>query len=360
MKSLEELAGKLTTTDIASLLPKIILEEVEEAARAKRFGRTLVRVNTDLVGKPGRSIHVPKRGKMTAAKVAEGQELNAFTTGVSPTYETIEITPFKVVAMAAITQEAIDSLEFDLVRDHIREAGEALADIEDKEILKALMGVVEEEVSKTNVTKDQWTSLYASDTPIAYLAVKEGAGKLTKVDYEKGKFQVDTTGNYTFIVWKKATSSPEADIEWFKVNTLGSFDYANDMVKGAVTVRSKGFTPNFMVMSSKTFAFILKDEHFIDAARYGSNEPIVNGEVGKIAGMKVLVTDNMPDSAVIFVDSTRAAYLVIKRNIDLKRWDSPRSDSVELYFYYEFAPRVVNPEAVAVAIGMDTLAAASE
>nr|HID14878.1 hypothetical protein [Anaerolineae bacterium] len=116
------------------------MDAVEEAARARRFGRALVRINTDLVGKPGRSIHVPKRGVMTAQRIAEGTELDAFTAGTSPAYSTVEIVPFKIVSFAAITQESIDASQFDLIRDHIREAGEALADLEDQEIIWALLG----------------------------------------------------------------------------------------------------------------------------------------------------------------------------------------------------------------------------
>lgn len=353
MKTLEELA-KMTTSDIANILPKIIIEEVEEAARARRFGRSLVRINTDLVGKPGRSIHIPKRGVMTAAIVSEGTELNAFTGGTSPSYTTVEIVPKKAVSYAAITQESIDATEFDLVRDHIREAGEALADLEDTEILKALMGVEEVDITLTNMSANTWTNL--TRAPIAWITKKQGPGNLTAVDYLDGYVKVSAGGDYTFTVWARKTTGVESQVEYIDPGTFGQFNYG-DIVTAVTKIRARKFNPNFFVVNPLKMTQLLQDSKFIDTSAYGSSEPILTGEIGKIGGCKVLSTTQMPESAVLFLDSTRAGYLAIKRNIDLKRWDSPRTDSVELYFYFEFGARVVNPEAVEVLVDVGDLAA---
>jgi hypothetical protein len=347
MKTLEELA-KMTTGDITAILPKIIIMEVEEAARAQRFGRALVRINTDLVGKQGRSIHVPKRGIMSAGHIAEGTSLNAFTGGTSPAYTTIEITPTKVVSYAALTQEALDASEFDLIKDHIREAGEALADLEDVDIVNEFLGSTEiTEVIAGAGANHVYT--LAHPLVLHWTAAKNDAGTsltVVAVDYFEGKVKIaeDLTGGYLHFTYTYTVAGSRGKTD---ANTAGQLKYEDITAMGTL-IRSAKRSPNFMVLNPEEMADLIKDNRFIDAAAYGSSEPLLTGEVGKVGAMKLLVTTNIPAGVAFCVDSTRAAYLVIKRNIDLKRWDNPQTDAVELYFYYEYAPKVVNPECVAI------------
>lgn len=50
----------------------------------------------------------------------------------------------------------------------------------------------------------------------------------------------------------------------------------------------------FFVVSPEFYALILHNPQFIDVARYGSSDPIQNGEVGKIVGASILVSANAP------------------------------------------------------------------
>jgi len=346
MKTLEELA-KMTTNDITLILPKIIIMEVEEAARARRFGRALVRINSDLVGKQGRSIHVPKRTIMSAARVNEGTELNAFTTGGSPAYTTKEITPFKVVSYAALTQEALDASEFDLIRDHIREAGEALADLEDQEVIWEFLGKVEvtEVIAGAGANA---TYTLAHPLVLQWFTAKNDAGTdltVAGVDYFQGKVKITEalTGDYLhFKYWYTTGRTGGVD-----ANTAKSLKY-EDITAMGTKIRSYKWAPDFMVLNPEEMADLIVDARFIDASQYGSTEPLLTGEVGKVGAMKLLATTNIPAGVAFCVDSKRAAYLVIKRNVDLKRWDNPRTDSVELYFYFEFAPSVVNETCISI------------
>jgi len=273
MKGLEELA--LTTTDIASVLPKIIVDQVEEVARAKRVGRSLVRVNRDLVGAKGRSLYIPKRGALTAYSLSEGEDLSSYST--KATYSTVQITPSKIGLQVKITQEAIDGCEFDLIKDHILEAGEAIADKEDKDII---------------------TELLTASTSI----------------------DAATTGTLAF----------------------------GDIVKARNKVLTAKYNPNALVIHPDQEADLLQDDRFIDASAYGAREPILNGEIGKIAGLKVFVTQNMTSGKAIVLDTTRAAVLAIKRELTLKRWDNPSTDSVELNFYMEYGVEIVNDDAICI------------
>lgn len=361
MKTLEELAA-MTTGNITTILPKIIIMEVEEAARAHRFGRALVRINSDLVGKQGRSIHVPKRTIMSAAHISEGTALNAFTGGTSPAYTTVEITPTKVVSYAALTQEALDASEFDLIRDHIREAGEALADLEDTDIVNEFLG-------KTTVTEESIAGVGGGANAVFTLGHSKvltitdthrhdtsAAVTVVSVDYFDGKVKIledihtttlDITYSYTA---DAAGTGTKGKVD---VNTAGQLKYEDITAMGTL-IRSAKRSPNFMVLNPEEMADLIKDNRFIDAAAYGSAEPLLTGEVGKVGAMKLLTTTNIPAGVAFCVDSTRAAYLVIKRNVDLKRWDNPQTDAVELYFYFEYAPKVVNGECIAIVYGCES------
>lgn len=356
MKTLEELA-KMTTGDITAILPKIIIMEVEEAARAQRFGRALVRINTDLVGKQGRSIHVPRRTIMTAAHVGEGTALNAFTGGTSPVYTTVEISPTKVVSYAALTQEALDASEFDLIRDHIREAGEALADLEDQDIVYEFLGktvATELNIAGGVVGPNTIFTLANSPVIIWISCVKSAAHTAlvpVAVDYFHGKVSILTADlggeNLDIVYWYTANAAGtgiKGKVEAFTAKTLTY----EDITAMGTSIRAAKRSPNFMVLNPEEMADLIKDNRFIDAAAYGSSEPLLTGEVGKVGAMKLLATTNIPAGVAFCVDSSRAAYLVIKRNVDMKRWDNPQTDAVELYFYFEYAPKVINGECIAI------------
>jgi N4-gp56 family major capsid protein len=272
MKTLEQL--QLTTSDLTAILPKIILDEVEKAARPRRVARQAFRINTDLVGSRGRSIYVPKRGALTAEQVGEGAE----GTAQKLTYSAVQISPLKYKVLVKITQEALDASEFDLIKDHIEEAGEALADKEDQVLVSKL----------------------------------------------------EATTNPT-----QAPSSP------------GTLAY-EDLVAARAKVIAAKFQPNLLLINPDQIADLLKDNRFIDASRYGDREPILNGEIGKIAGLKVLESQNITSGKAIVIDSTRACWMAIKRNLQLKRWDNPDTDSVHLNFYIEFGAEVVNTGALCV------------
>lgn len=64
----------------------------------------------------------------------------------------------------------------------------------------------------------------------------------------------------------------------------------------------------FMAINPKQEANILDIDNFIHADKYGSSEPIQNGELGRIYGFSVLVTTNVPDDETVFYHRTHAGY----------------------------------------------------
>ena len=175
MKSLEELASTIDISAISALIPKIILDEVEEAARARRFGRNLVRINDDLVRTKGRSIVIGRRGTLTAQDVSEGTELSSSKI----TYTANTITPTKKGVAVHITEEAISGAELNLIKDAVTEAGIALADKEDSDIMKALLNYV---VDAHTFSGAGTANIGA---PLTYVDTSEA--NVSKVDYYDGK-----------------------------------------------------------------------------------------------------------------------------------------------------------------------------
>ncbi len=58
-------------------------------------------------------------------------------------------------------------------------------------------------------------------------------------------------------------------------------------------VRSNDFAPKVLVIGTAQEASLLKDSQFVNASEYGGREVIMNGEIGKYLGMKVMVTTNV-------------------------------------------------------------------
>ena len=352
MKTLEELA----ITDISAInavLPKVIIDQVERVARAKRFGRNLVKISEQLVRTKGRSIVIPRLGSVAAVHVAEGAA--ASKAGVQMTAKTI--TPDKIGYTAQITQEALDGQDFDLINLSIEEVGVALAEKEDLDIVDELIGLElgSATIAGTHAAGYTWT---VGAAPLLYItSIVSGGTTYTSadcagIDFFEGLFKM-TSVTLTNPVVSFAKS---VRTNFLDAKTPAQLQY-EDVVNVATVIRGLKWVPNFLLINSNQMSDLLKSTKFIDASQYGDREALVNGEVGKISGLKVLVTTVIPDGCALVVDSTRAAWEALKRPVDMKRWDNPTTDSVELYFFMEYGVKVTDEDAVAIAVNLGLKAA---
>lgn len=122
---------------------------------------------------------------------------------------------------------------------------------------------------------------------------------------------------------------------------------------------NKGNVPvdNRWVMISPEFeALILGDARFIDASRYGSTAPILNGEIGRAIGFKVLTSNNLPagtagtnpevSNFVIAGHGIATTFADQISKVEAYRPQSSFSDAIKGLELY--GSRVVRPEALAV------------
>lgn len=108
-----------------------------------------------------------------------------------------------------------------------------------------------------------------------------------------------------------------------------------------------------------------KDSQFTNAAEYGSDVVVQNGEIGQYLGIRVVVTNNVeqvsagsegpdPETANVAVDMTRcilckpkhACAVVWGRQPELNSWEYNERDQVRISLVCEYDVKVIYPDAI--------------
>jgi N4-gp56 family major capsid protein len=356
LKSLEEL--QLTTGSITAILPKILADFVEQEARRARYGRQLLRENRQLVATKGRSVHLPVRGSISAVRVSE-----AYTpTEQNVSWSATEVTPFKIGTQLYITQESIDGTEVDVINGSIEEAAISLAVREDDEIFNELLGRQPDPTPSAGI----WTWVERTDSftgdggtkkftlslgkPVIQMSTVTVAAAPTtafKVDYYEGKVEFTSAPVSGSAIVIKSWYSKRT--KYATANTDKALKY-EDLVAAKTAFRANKLEGDVCVMNPDEYADLLNTDKFFDVSKYGSRETILNGEVGQAAGWKIIVSLAIPSGTVLYLDTRRAGWYVLKRNVDVKRKESQETDSYKFFFYYEFAPKVTDANAVYISV----------
>lgn len=112
----------------------------------------------------------------------------------------------------------------------------------------------------------------------------------------------------------------------------------------------------WVVVSPEFETVVLGDPRFLDASAYGSNAPIMNGEIGRAVGFRVLVSNNLPEgfipsagevsNFVIAGHSMATTYAEQISKVEALRSQKAFADIVRGLHLY--GAEVVRPEALAV------------
>lgn len=295
MKNIFELTETTTgTTGIADVTPEIWGREVEKAAQALRVARQFCRINTDLQNRGGDVVHIPKNSMMTVASDVQSSlsEGAVIVPTAFDSMTTLDLTPAPFYAAVRVAEDVIEELDLDILRMANEDIAEVLAQKEDQDIFTAAV-----------------------------------AG----------------TGN---TVWGGDATS---------VATLATGDtLTTDLIASCTTeLRIDNYKPDVLFIHPTQEGILLKDSQFLNAAEYGGNNVVMNGEIGKYIGLKIISTTNVPSNSggsgghdCIMLDSKHAMVLAIKKPIEIKSAFQVERNAHFIQGRIKYAAGVLNANAV--------------
>lgn len=131
--------------------------------------------------------------------------------------------------------------------------------------------------------------------------------------------------------------------------TSGVLAY-DDVVSAVAAIRGQNWNPDTIIINPAQQQDLLKDTKFINAAAYGGNSALMNGEIGKFAGLRVLVTSQIASGSAVVLDAAHAAMVAVKRDMTVMRDELPARDAIGLYVTQMATVGIINKTAAAVII----------
>ena len=275
-KSIQELAaGDTTQSDVRGssftgyeLSPVKWLKEINDAAQKRLFYAqfaytTVLPFGTKDVVIPYRSVYKGASGFSSDA--GEGVAVT-FTT--LDNLDGISITPTAKNAGVAISNHALRTNALDLIRAAREELVYHAGDRVDQAVRDALIAAAD----ATNSVRGAQT-VYGGD------AVADDL--LTAGDIMTTDLIADAKQRLSSTVMKYWSTGTETD------SALAKNPWANT-----------SDDPFVLFINSYQENAFLKDSQFVNAAEYGSNEVIMNGEIGRYLGVKIVNTENTKTYAI--------------------------------------------------------------
>jgi len=221
----------------------------------------------------------------------------------------------------------------DVIKDHVYDAGLEYASTIDDVANSIILGLTQIKCTITTGSLGTFAS-----TPIIYVStvgVGTDSATVDSVQYDTGVMCINASvsaGTATAYY----SSVLNGTTMWVGSTTAGSLIPKDiQRVKGKMAGQYRH--PNVLIISPKDYASLLFDAQakFVDASVYGNNEPLLNGEVGKLLGMKVIPSDRMKSGNALLIDTERLGYDVRKRELEGVRQEKPEYDSVYYHFWGE-------------------------
>ena len=131
--------------------------------------------------------------------------------------------------------------------------------------------------------------------------------------------------------------------------------------------------PFVLFIGPEQWANLMDDTQFTNAAEWGGNGPVLNGEINRYLGVSIVKTTNLPaftsadnfkvTSATRTVDvdghicamikAQRAVGLAMGRQLDFKMWDEPARDGVAMKISFAHHAKAVQADAIVRAVVSD-------
>jgi len=347
MKNIEELA--LGTADVAAITPKMIASAIQEVARGERIFAQFFRENRDLVGKnKPHEIVFPK--KQTGISTSWGVSPGGTVSASSMTYDATTIRVAKGGIRLEFTNEALEAAMRDVIKDHIYEAGLEWAEQIDS-VAKTVLLDIKTSIHVFTAAEDKTSDTVGSTgAPILNISSVNG-NTLDYVDYYDGvlHFKSSTPTSTVTYTYANRPNGNTMTVEVQNQQTLSVWD----MLQVRNKVISQNRHPDIFIMNDSDLDGLLYDSKvkFLDRSAYGNSEPLRNGEIGKIFGLKIVTSTRAPEGAGIVLDSSRLGYDVHKRDLRGYREDKYEYDSVWYHFWSERNFGVTDDLSVGLVVG---------
>jgi len=302
LQNMELAAGdEISHADITARIPEVWAAEIEARAEIERVFKKYCKVNTDLVGRAGDTIKIPRRAYVDLnTYYAEAQsELVSMTQNFELTLDTITLTPTEMGISGRITKQAIDEAMISLVNDTQAGLALAMADKEDQDILTAIMTTA------------------VSGGP-KYINAKKDATTFVSGDYT------------TTVAGAAITGVTAADV----------LDLSVIVEASEVIMPTDGFKADTLFIHPRQKASLLRSEDFINAARAGAATARSNASVANVWGLEVVSSRRVPTHEIsgsvtgyqaILIDSKNAVALAYKRPITVETEYKPAE---RMYYFY--------------------------
>lgn len=327
MKTIEELTDSTTsTTGFSNIEPKVWLKEINDAAQKKFFFRqicseyNLPEGTKDLVV-PYRNLYLSSMTDTTSEGGAVGFTELTNLSGIT-------FTPTMHSHGVAISNYAIQTNALNLIQ----------------------------------AAKDDLTNYFADTVDQAIVTALAAAGAATSS--ARGMQQIfggDAVSTATLAAGDVLTTDLVADAKRRLMSTKVRYWDTTEKVSSATKPPwyPEPDSPFVLLISAEQEAALMKDSQFINAAEYGTNEVVMNGEIGKYLGIKVLVSPNVTSATnwggaslaghtCYMVKSKYCAGLAFGSgtNPDLSVFPYPRELEQDLILYTTYHADTIHDDAV--------------
>lgn len=345
-----KLIQELQSPDVTALKPKVIAAEIEEIARGRRHFQQLLRENRDLVNKPGDYVDFTYR-----YGAALFQKVTTKLTEVSWSnigFSSVRITVEKWGGKLQFAREDLEAASRDVLAESLFEAGLDYAEQTDYEAKLSVLGAVQ---SVVTVVCDGYNASLPSGTQLVEItSVAGSATGYSAADYYDGIIEVSGAAASTsapVIVTYYHTTLPATQFK--KAYSEGNFAF-RDLQAMRDAVVAQNYHPTVAVMNPSSITTLLRDTEakFLDASAYGAREPILNGEIGKAGGLKLIDTTRQMPHIALAIDPDHAGRWVVKKPLESTRRDMSWVYGLEYNLWAFFKPGLIKNTAIAVVVNV--------
>lgn len=349
METIQELAeGRTKQTNVTGtsftaypLTPVLFLKEVIDAAKQRWYFAQFA--YTAKLNEGQKDLSLPKRslylgsGGITAA-TSEPTAGSPITSTTIDNLDGVVFTPAMIGYRVSISNHALRTNALDLIGAAREELIYGIGDRVDQAVVTALKASTNQADSDERGASIVYGGDARADSELA-----AGDTLTTDMIAAARRKLMSTTQKY----WTPASPAAEA------TSSAAKNPWANEPAE-----------PFVLFIRPEQEEILLTDSQFINAAEYGSNEVVMNGEIGRYIGIKIIVTNNVPSVAAsgtafdggsttavaisrcMMLKARKAMGLVWGIEPTIKTWDNVIELAQEIVLETAYQAKVIHSDAI--------------